>query len=114
MGFFKRIAVLIALAAAGANSLGAQSLVIQAPPVERASGCHEHGSSAPAQHPTSYQCCLVGHDTAVPQTSQPQPVLAEVHAEFVALYPPHAASDVASHDGPIDSGSPPQASPLRI
>jgi hypothetical protein len=28
------------------------------------SGCHEHGRKTPAR---SYDCCLVGHDVAVPQ-----------------------------------------------
>ena len=114
MAFLNKIVVLIAMTAAGASALGAQSLLFQSPPVERPLGCHEHGGKTPAPRPVSYQCCMTGHDTAVPQASPLPTVLFEDPAEIVSSFAARFASDGISHDRAIDSGGPPEARPLRI
>jgi hypothetical protein len=119
MEFLNRIVVLMVMTAAAANALGGQSLLLQSPllqspPVERSSGCHEHSGKAPAPRPVSNQCCLVGHDTAVPQTGPLPIVLLEDRAEAIPAFAASFPSAGKSHVRAIDSGGPPEASPLRI
>jgi hypothetical protein len=88
MARFAKIVALLILIAVGASSLAAQALLSQAQSSERPSGCHEHGSKAPAPRPTSYECCAIGHNTAVPQASYSgEPPLHDVQVELVGEVP---------------------------
>src|SRR4029077_5130719 len=80
---FAKIVVFLVMVAVSASSLGAQAFLLPTQPHERPPGCHEHGSKAPAPHSTSYQCCLTGHNTALPQTSHsPEPILHYMQIEL--------------------------------
>ena len=107
--------VFFVVTAVGASFLGPQSLLLHAPPQERPAGCHEHGSKAPAPHSTSYQCCLTGHNTAVPQTSHsPEPILHETQIELLIDSPIVPLTTGGLGHLPAASGDPPGATPLRI
>lgn len=110
--FAKKFA-LVVLIAMWTSSLGAQSLSLNAHP-RPASGCHEHGSKAPAPRPADNQCCLIGHDTAAPQSSPSQPVLSELRADLLMLSTVRLPGDSSSNQLAMNSGDPPGITPLRI
>lgn len=114
MGLFHRLVVLIALAAVSGNALGLQSLVLQASTVKSPLPCHEHGSKAPVPNPGNYQCCLVGHDTALPQASIDQPVLYDQRSDFLAALYAKLPDGARLYIWQVDSGGPPETSPLRV
>ena len=112
---FAKIVVFLVLVAVSASSLGAQAFLLPAQPQQPPAGCHEHGSKAPARHSTNYQCCLTGHNTAVPQTSHsPEPILHDTRIDLLIDSPigPLATGDLRQLT--VSSGDPPGATPLRI
>jgi hypothetical protein len=116
MRHLAKIVVLVVMTAVGGSSLGA-SLLLQAQPDQRPAGCHEHGSKAPAPESTSYQCCLTGHNSALPQTSQsPEPIvhnIYNVHSELVIESPMSSLVAFGFKNFAVSSGDPP-GTPLRI
>jgi hypothetical protein len=115
MARFAKLVVFIVMSAVGASSLGAQLLLLHAQAQERPAGCHEHGSQAPAPHSTSYQCCLTGHNTAVPQTfHSPEPILHDMQIELLVDAPIGSLPTGGLGELTVSSGSPPGATPLRI
>ncbi len=115
MECFAKIFVLFVVTVVGAVSLGAQSLMLQTQPLERPPGCHEHSSKAPAPHPTSSQCCLTGHNTAIPQTSKSSvPILYDMQTEFFIESPIGSLVTGGFGKLAVSSGDPPGTTPLRI
>jgi hypothetical protein len=115
MRHLAKIVVLVVMTAVGASSLGAQSFLFQAQLQQRPAGCHEHGSNPPAPQSTGYQCCLTGHNTAVPQTSQsPEPILYDIQTELVIESPVISLVAGSLECFAVSSGDPPRATPLRI
>jgi hypothetical protein len=83
----------------------------------RAAGCHTGalpGAPAPANSPIEYQCCIAGHETAIPPSSDlPSPDLASAHFEPQPQpTPPSFANNFETRALP--STGPPVESPLRI
>jgi hypothetical protein len=115
MALFAKIAVFFVMVAVSASSLGAQALLLPAQPQERPAGCHEHGSKAPARHSTSYHCCLTGHNSAIPQTSDtPEPILHDTQIELLVDSPIGSLATGGLGQLTVSSGDPPGATPLRI
>ena len=112
---FAKLVVLLAMAAVSASSLGAQVFLLPAQPQQPPAGCHEHGSKAPARHSTNYQCCLTGHNTAVPQTfHSPQPILQDIRIELLIDSPIRSLETGGFGQLSFSSGDPPGTTPLRI
>jgi hypothetical protein len=112
---FAKLVVLLAMAAVSAGSLGAQVFLLPAQSQQPPAGCHEHGSKAPARHSTNYQCCLTGHNTAVPQTSHsPEPILHQLQIELLIDSPIGPLETGGLGELTVSSGDPPGVTPLRI
>jgi len=112
---FAKLVVLLVMVAVSASSLGAQAFLLPAQPQQPPAGCHEHGSKAPARHSTNYQCCLTGHNTAVPQTfHSPQPILQDIRIELLIDSPIGSLETGGLRQLTVSSGDPPGATPLRI
>ena len=112
---FAKLVVFLVIMAVGASFLGPQSLLLHAQPQKGPAGCHEHGSKAPARHSTNYQCCLTGHNTAVPQTfHSQQPILQEIRIELLIDSPIRSLETGGLGQLAVFSGDPPGATPLRI
>ena len=77
-------------------------------------GCHEHGGNVPQPKPAKYQCCLTGHDVAVPQPSDLHPPVIQVSISGTQDESPVQAT--VSHREEITPSSehPPGILPLRI
>jgi hypothetical protein len=80
-----------------------------------AMACHSHGPAMPSQRPVSYQCCVSGHQVALPGVSfsAAQPAmevlaLSDRDITLVGWYHHGLTADV------IRSDSPPGIIPLRI
>jgi hypothetical protein len=89
----------------------------RAGPIEGAAGCHGQGGSQPPHLPTpsSYRCCMTGHDAAVVQASQSLQPMAQ--CARVAAHVESGTVEVvlAGVEGSIvRSADPPGRSPLRI
>ena len=112
---FAKIVVFFVMVAVSASSLGAQAFLLPAQLQQPPAGCHEHGSKAPSPHSNSYQCCLTGHNTAVPQTSHsPEPILHDMQIELPVDASIGSLSTGCLGQLPASSGDPPGATPLRI
>jgi hypothetical protein len=119
--FAKTFAVLMAMMmtvtmVVGASSLGAQPLLLssqtQGPKIP--AGCHEHDNQAPAPRRASYECCLIGHDTAVPQPVQnAEPPLHNIQMELPSETPRTSVA-TSLEDLCVSSGDPPGVTALRI
>ncbi|MGC2246629.1 MAG: hypothetical protein WA609_08495 [Terriglobales bacterium] len=68
-----KIAAVLLLAALTASCWAAQQFIPFAQLSEHPMGCHEHGKSSPQQSSPHkmplHDCCLTGHDAAIPQLS---------------------------------------------
>jgi hypothetical protein len=112
---FAKLVVFFVMVAVSASSLGAQAFLLPAQLQQPPAGCHEHGSKAPAPHSTSYQCCLTGHNTAVPQTSHsPEPILHDMQIELLVEAPVGSLATGGLRQLTVSSGDPPGVTPLRI
>jgi hypothetical protein len=111
---FAKLVVLLVMAAVGASSLAAQPLLLQAQPQERPAGCHQHGSNAPAPLSKSYQCCLTGHNTAIPQTFLSLEPMHNMQVELLIDSPIGSLATSGLGKLTVSSGNPPGATPLRI
>ncbi len=83
----KTIAVLV-VATLLTSSLALQSPV-SARPDQRPSGCHGRSSNAPA---SGHDCCLTGHDIALPQSSQLFHAAAQCACSDLVVSPPFSAT----------------------
>src|SRR5258706_5758944 len=115
MGPFAKSFSLLLLMLVAASSLGNGWLLIYAQPLEQpAGGCHEPVSKAPAPQSTSYQCCLTGHNVAVPQTSHSvEPLLPNIQSAPV-VEAPVTSPVVRLGTTFVSSGDPPGVTTLRI
>ena len=64
-----RVVGVLLLAAFAISSAGAQVFMAPAAAKKQPAGCHGHALPAPARAPLSYQCCIAGHNHAVPGSS---------------------------------------------
>jgi len=115
MGRFAKTAVFLLMAVVGSSTLGNGSLLFRTQPLDQhAGGCHEHGSKAPSPPFSSYQCCLIGHNVAVPQTFHSlEPFLHQFQTKL-AIEAPVTSLTVGMEKTFVSSGDPPGAIPLRI
>jgi hypothetical protein len=112
--FFHLIAVL-ALTAISVNALGSRILLLQPISTERPAGCHQHSGNPAVPQPSSSQCCLIGHDTAVTQAAhsvEPTQLGEQVEPVGGSLIGSLAARK--SSKLVISSVRPPGITPLRI
>jgi hypothetical protein len=115
MARFAKIVAVLILIAVSASSLAAQSLLSHAQSLKLPAGCHEHGSKAPSPHPTNYECCVIGHNTAVPQAAHSAIlILSRSQIELVGESSMCLSGIGHSQRLAVSSGSPPGANPLRI
>jgi hypothetical protein len=91
---------------------------IPANPAQHPAGCHEMPSPlpSPSPAPVSYECCVSGHQAAIPNpTFSSRPLAALVAAldqgEEVSL---SSVGFVDTRVSVVPSNSPPGAAPLRI
>ena len=115
MEHFAKLVAFFVMGAVSVNSLGARPLLLHSQAQEPPARCHEHGSKAPAPHSTNYQCCLTGHNTAVPQASHsPEPILHDTQIEPLIDSPIGSLEIGGFGQLTVSSGDPPGATPLRI
>ena len=122
-GSLRRVAVLL-LATMAAALGGGQALAspeAQAVPLHpvhlHPAGCHSPEPVAPASPlPTSYHCCLNGHDVAVPNAPFTFRSMAAQLCSLASFDEPRLnfASSIRSETLPVPSNSPPSGVPLRI
>jgi hypothetical protein len=95
---------------------GAHALAFSATQPAHPPGCHHHGPATPSPAPISFQCCVTGHQAAMPNASFSPGDLA---ARLCAL----AAGEQFSQGFALGrlpamliapSNSPPGTAPLRI
>lgn len=67
MRLFSRIVGILLLAVLAVSLAGAQALIVPAAQNSHPAGCHGHSQPTPA--PVSHDCCVAGHDHAVPGNS---------------------------------------------
>ena len=115
MGRFAKSSVLLLIVLVSVSSPGNASFLFHSQPLEQpAGGCHEHGSKAPSPQPADFQCCLTGHNVAVPQAPHSaEPLLQDIEAELV-VQSPVTSMEAGSGKTLVSSGDPPDATPLRI
>jgi len=114
-GILRMVVVLLSLSVATALP-GAHALPFPAAQTGHPAGCHGHGPAAPSPAPASYQCCVNGHDAAIPSAAcAMRPLVAQFAAlaggEDLALASTFRA-DFSSNV--VTAGSPPGTAPLRI
>jgi len=82
---------------------------------QRPAGCHEHREKTPTPSPTSYQCCLYGHDSAIVTAfSLVQSDLQRSPAASDSELPVQQALVPIVESLRVSSGDPPDVLPLRI
>ena len=108
------IAVLLLVVTAAAVP-GAHALAFSAAQPAHPAGCHNHGPATPAPAP-SFECCVSGHQAAMPNASfSPRPLA----GRLCGLTAGERLSGGFAPDRPpamfvVSSNSPPGAAPLRI
>jgi len=109
MGLASKLIVLSLVAVLAVNCLAAQ---VPAPAAAPQSSCHEHGDGTPRPANAKYQCCLTGHDVAIPQVS----ILIEPTMQVSAVSLPAAPLPATEFFNVVRvlSEDPPGATPLRI
>jgi hypothetical protein len=116
-----RIVGLVLLIATAANLPGMQAMPSTAAPASHPAGCHGHtpgsqGPAIPSPAPTSYQCCVSGHQAALPNVA----FSLRSHAALLCNLNDGASldSDLAPDALPVvfvvPSDSPPVTGSLRI
>ena len=122
-GSLRRVAVLLlatmAVALGGGQALAfPEAQAVPLHPVHlHPAGCHSPEPVAPASPlPTSYHCCLSGHDAAVPNASFTVRSMAAQLCSLVSVDDArlNLASSLRSEKLPAPSNSPPSGVPLRI
>jgi len=96
---------------------GAQTLAaFPAAPAGHPAGCHSHRPPTPSPAPASYQCCVSGHDAAIPNAAfSSRPLEARICSVAVAQQVRlDSSSDRLSVTFVVPSNSPPGAVSLRI
>jgi hypothetical protein len=113
-GILRMVAVVLLIAMAAMPA--AQAMPFPAVQTPHPAGCHSHGPATPSPAPASYQCCVTGHDAAIPSVARAlRPLVARFAAsdggEDLAL-----ASTFAAHfsSNVVIASSPPGIAPLRI
>jgi len=105
--------VWVLLLAVCLGSIPAQALAIASN--QQPAGCHEHREKTPTQSPTSYQCCLYGHDSAIVTAfSLVQSDLQQSPAASDSELPTQQALVPIVESLRVSSGDPPDVLPLRI
>lgn len=114
MATTSRIAMLILVVAVAAVLPG--TAVVALPAAHHPAGCHGDVPNAPPSAPISHQCCVTGHQSAMPSAAfSPRPHVAQVWAAS-------SGDDLSFASQPVDkpprsqspTGSPPGLAPLRI
>ena len=107
-----RMAAFLLLVALTAALPGVQAFAMSAAPVHPA-GCHNHLPSKPA--PASYQCCVSGHDAALPNaTFSPRPLVVQILSLDSEKLPLTSILSLRSTMLVVPGSSPPGSAPLRI
>lgn len=116
-----RIVGLLLLNASVATLPGAQTMPQAVAPVSHVAGCHRHGPMSdgpaiPSPAPVSYQCCVSGHQAALPNVA----FSLRFHGALLGNVNDarNLGSDLASNPVPlvfvVPSDSPPITTSLRI
>jgi len=127
-GILRMVAVLLVVtvttALPGAHALPFPADRVPANPGQHPAGCHNHGPATPSPSPSpsrspapaSYECCVSGHEAAIPNaTFSTRPLLALVSAlESGEEFPLISVRLVGPRVSVVPSNSPPGAAPLRI
>jgi hypothetical protein len=115
MSYFLKYLTLVLLAAVSVSAITVPVLTVIPAPDAQPAGCHQHGQKLPSHQPANYNCCLAGHDSAVPQASFDHLVVFEMTASIEPCAPlvQIAGVGVVEHL-PFSSGGPPGTAPLRI
>jgi hypothetical protein len=95
---------------------GAHALAFLTTQPVHPAGCHNHGPASPSSAPISFQCCVSGHQTAMPNASySPHPLAGRLCASTAGE---QLSQDFALGRLPamliVPSNSPPGAVRLRI
>jgi hypothetical protein len=114
MATISRIAMLILVVAVASVLPG--TAVVALPAAHHPARCHGNMPDAPAPAPVSHQCCVTGHQSAMPSAAfNPRPPVMQFWATgagddvFFASQAVHE-----SLQGQSSTGSPPGLAPLRI
>jgi hypothetical protein len=113
-GIVRMVAVVLLIVMAAMSP--AQAMPFPAVQTPHPAGCHSHRPATPSPAPPTYQCCVTGHDAAIPSAARAlRPLVARFAAsdggEGLALsstFSAHFSSNV------VTASSPPGIAPLRI
>src|SRR5579862_9107114 len=64
-----RLVAFLLIAAFAVATPSAQLLAMPSQPANHPAGCHDSGPVDPSPAPPSYQCCVSGHQWAIPGTA---------------------------------------------
>jgi hypothetical protein len=109
----KKSEILVLLSAVCLSSVTAHAFAFGSN--RQPAGCHEHRQKSPIQLPTSYQCCLYGHDSAIVTAfSLLQSDLQQSPAASDSELPLQQALVPIVESLRVSSGDPPDVLALRI
>lgn len=110
---FKIVALLV-MTAVGTSAVQAQLFTVQPRLAESPGGCHGHGKKIPTPSPTSYECCLTGHDVAVPQSAHSAEAIHFTRSPLVAKVPAAIVTAGNRYSISAPAAGPPGGIQLRI
>jgi len=115
MKLTSRIVAVLVIATLTSPCLAAQPVSPPAQVAEHSGGCHEHGNSTPKPK-QPHDCCLTGHDAAIPQHSRAQrpPVQYAYLVAFVTAHSLAITSLGARDNSTFFSPESPGTNPLRV
>jgi hypothetical protein len=107
--------LLIATLASGLWAQQDPSTPVQLP--KQSSGCHGQSQGSPTPRPAPvHDCCLTGHDAAIPQVSSVERPPAECHQLAASAVPSSSILALMGllKQSPIPSAESPGITPLRV
>ena len=109
-------AVLVLLLITMAAMPGAQAMPFPAVQAAHPAGCHGHEPAPPVPSPTNFQCCVSGHDAAIPNAAGAMRPLVAKSATLDGRGDLALASTFSAHfsSNVVTASSPPGIAPLRI
>ena len=107
-----KMVTLLAMVAVSASAIQAQGLALQSQPARSSGACHDPGRQAPVP-PKGYQCCLTGHDVAVPQSVHVQEAIHFTQSDLIEKFPAAVLAGGSSLQTLARAAGPPGGIPLR-
>src|SRR5271157_3452620 len=111
MNRLPKIIAVVVLVAVAASLSPAQGMVL--PATSHPAGCHSHRPQGPSRAPVNHQCCVSGHEAAMPTAGFSCAIQLSASDGVQKTLPVSSASKVSAPSVFL-ADSPPGSAPLRI